>query len=223
MFFRYNIQPTANKAYQLVRKGTMATPAQAVNDFWKELRSKSRVAIEHPGMPDPIRDVAGNAFTLIWTSALNAANENFEAAKQEFEQFEITSKQELAKLQFQLDETSIKNAQLKTDLKYAQNQLQEALNKSKVDAEAFAREKESFLALKIQKEKLDDVLISMHKEFANEVSKVYSSNQQEITSLKEEIVQLKNQNKNASRDKPQSKEKLGTPKKSEQSQNELDL
>lgn len=62
--FRCGIQPTANKLYQLVRKDTMSTLAQAVSNFWIELRVKSRMAIEHPGLPENVRDVAGAAIIL---------------------------------------------------------------------------------------------------------------------------------------------------------------
>jgi len=38
MFFRYGITPTANKLYQLVRKGSMSAPTEALRAFWADLR-----------------------------------------------------------------------------------------------------------------------------------------------------------------------------------------
>ena len=38
LFFRHGITPTANKLYQLVRKGSMSAPADALNRFWEMLR-----------------------------------------------------------------------------------------------------------------------------------------------------------------------------------------
>src|SRR3546814_7406424 len=46
LFFRYGITPTANKLYQLVRKGSMSAPAEALSKFWEDLREKSRARIE---------------------------------------------------------------------------------------------------------------------------------------------------------------------------------
>ncbi|MFD2274300.1 DNA-binding protein [Undibacterium arcticum] len=40
LFFRYGMTPTANKLYQLVRKGSMTAPAEALNKFWEDLREK---------------------------------------------------------------------------------------------------------------------------------------------------------------------------------------
>ena len=37
LFFRYGITPTANKLYQLVRKGSMSAPAEALNKFWETI------------------------------------------------------------------------------------------------------------------------------------------------------------------------------------------
>jgi hypothetical protein len=60
LFFRYGIIPTANKLYQLVRKGSMTAPAEALNKFWEDLREKSRVRIEHPDLPDSLKTAPGN-------------------------------------------------------------------------------------------------------------------------------------------------------------------
>ena len=34
LFFRHGITPTANRLYQLVRKGSMSAPAEALRAFW---------------------------------------------------------------------------------------------------------------------------------------------------------------------------------------------
>lgn len=41
LFFRYGTAPTANKLYQLVRKGSMSAPAEALNKFWSDLRERA--------------------------------------------------------------------------------------------------------------------------------------------------------------------------------------
>lgn len=69
LFFRYGITPTAHKLYQLVRKGSMSAPTQALSDFWGQLRERSRVTIEHAGLPDELRTVAGEMIATIWKSA----------------------------------------------------------------------------------------------------------------------------------------------------------
>src|SRR5437773_5154975 len=61
LFFRHGITPTANKLYQLVRKGSMSAPAEALAKFWSALREKSRVRIEHPDLPEELREAAGEA------------------------------------------------------------------------------------------------------------------------------------------------------------------
>jgi hypothetical protein len=55
MFFRHGTTPTANKLYQLVRKGSMSAPAEALATFWENLREKSRVRIEHPDLPQALK------------------------------------------------------------------------------------------------------------------------------------------------------------------------
>ena len=83
LFFRYGVTPTANKLYQLVRKGSMSAPAEALNRFWEDLRDKSRVRIEHPDLPDALKTAAGELTATLWATAQAAANESLAAFRSE--------------------------------------------------------------------------------------------------------------------------------------------
>ena len=75
LFFRYGLTPTANKLYQLVRKGSMSAPAAALDKFWETLREKSRVRIEHPDLPQPLQAAAGEMVGALWQQAQAAAQD----------------------------------------------------------------------------------------------------------------------------------------------------
>lgn len=79
LFFRHGITPTANKLYQLVRKGSMSAPAEALAKFWEDLRTKSRVRIEHPDLPDELKTAAGELVATLWSQAQKTAAENYRA------------------------------------------------------------------------------------------------------------------------------------------------
>jgi chromosome segregation ATPase len=83
LFFRYGVAPTANKLYQLVRKGSMSAPAEALNKFWRDLREKSRVRIEHPDLPENLKMAAGELTSTLWTAAQAAATESLAALQAE--------------------------------------------------------------------------------------------------------------------------------------------
>ena len=75
MFFRYGVTPTSNKLYQLVRKGSMSAPAEALNRFWHTLREKSKVRVEHVDLPESLQDTAGQLIAELWKkSQLEAQN-----------------------------------------------------------------------------------------------------------------------------------------------------
>ena len=76
LFFRHGVTPTANKLYQLVRKGSMSAPAEALGKFWAELREKSRVRLEHPDLPDDLKVAAGELVSTLWTKAQGLADES---------------------------------------------------------------------------------------------------------------------------------------------------
>ena len=83
LFFRYGIAPTANKLYQLIRKGSMSAPAEALSKFWADLREKSRVRIEHPDLPENLRTAAGELTATLWTAAQAAATDSLSEFKSE--------------------------------------------------------------------------------------------------------------------------------------------
>lgn len=83
LFFRYGVTPTTNKLYQLVRKGSMSAPAEALNRFWEDLRNKSRVRIEHPDLPESLKTAAGELVATLWSSAQGAAQEGLATLRSE--------------------------------------------------------------------------------------------------------------------------------------------
>lgn len=83
LFFRYGITPTANRLYSLVRKGSMSTPTDVLNRFWQSLRDKMRVKIDHPELPDAMKQVAAEAVLTIWQAASAAAATELAALRAE--------------------------------------------------------------------------------------------------------------------------------------------
>ncbi len=86
LFFRHGITPTANKLYQYVRKGSMSAPAEALSRFWGDLREKSRVRIEHPDLPETLKNNAGELLGALWQQARQHAEQEWAACKLEAEQ-----------------------------------------------------------------------------------------------------------------------------------------
>lgn len=83
LFFRHGITPTANKLYQLVRKGSMSAPTEALNHFWETLRERSRVSVEHADLPDELKTAAGEMVAAVWKTAQSMARESVTQLRQE--------------------------------------------------------------------------------------------------------------------------------------------
>src|ERR1700682_649076 len=66
LFFRCGITPTANRLYQLVRRGSMGTPTAVLAEFWTALREKSRVRLARPDLPPDLQAVAGDLVAALW-------------------------------------------------------------------------------------------------------------------------------------------------------------
>lgn len=116
LFFRHGITPTANKLYQLVRKGSMSAPAEALAKFWSTLRDKSRVRIEHPDLPEELRDAAGEAIGALWQRAQGLADASSAMARSEAQASVIQAKAAIEAAQARGDSAEQSLLALKAEL-----------------------------------------------------------------------------------------------------------
>jgi chromosome segregation ATPase len=123
LFFRYGSTPTANKLYQLVRKGSMSAPAEALNKFWAALREKSRVRIEHPDLPDSLKTAAGELTATLWSSAQAAAAESLSALRAEAQAAVMESKAAVEAAESRLAVSKELNEKTLTELQDARGEM----------------------------------------------------------------------------------------------------
>src|ERR1700726_5104644 len=83
LFFRYGITPTANRLYQLVKRGSMGTPTDVLAEFWRALREKSRVRLERPDLPAELQSATGELAAALWTRAVDMAQDQLATAQLE--------------------------------------------------------------------------------------------------------------------------------------------
>ncbi|KVT42812.1 DNA-binding protein [Burkholderia ubonensis] len=125
LFFRFGITPTANRLYQLVRRGSMSTPTAVLGEFWAELREKSRVRIEHPDLPADLQAAAGELVAALWSRSTAAATTALDALRADVEAERAAAKNEVAALQAELARTETALEQRTAALLAAQVRIQE--------------------------------------------------------------------------------------------------
>lgn len=125
MFFRYGITPTANRLYQLVRRGSMSTPTAVLSEFWATLREKSRVRIEHADLPEELQGAAGELMGALWTRATAAAQASLEALRLEVEEARRAAEGATAAVRADLGHTEVALEQRTAALLTAQVRIQE--------------------------------------------------------------------------------------------------
>lgn len=149
LFFRHGITPTANKLYQLVRKGSMSAPSEALARFWEMLRQKSRVRIEHPDLPQELRDAAGEAIGALWQRAQALATDQLAAVRSETLAAVATANAQVEAAQARAEKAEAAHSAQQAELAQCRTQLQEA-------AQALAREQGSRSTLQLQLEAGDE-------------------------------------------------------------------
>ena len=125
LFFRHGVTPTANRLYQLVKRGSMSTPTQVLGEFWVELREKSRVRIEHPDLPAELQAAAGELVATLWTKSTTSAQAALEALRTDAEAEKASARNEVASLQAELVRTETALEQRTGALLAAQVRIQE--------------------------------------------------------------------------------------------------
>lgn len=125
MFFRFGITPTANRLYQLVRRGSMSTPTAVLSEFWADLREKSRVRIEHADLPEELQGAAGELVAALWTRAAAAAQASLEALRLEVEEVRRAAEAAVAATRGDLERTEAALEQRTAALLTAQVRIQE--------------------------------------------------------------------------------------------------
>lgn len=124
LFFRHGITPTANRLYQLVRKGSMSAPAEALTRFWATLRDKSRVRIEHPDLPVSLQDTAGEMVAALWQRAQAAALEAVESLQNDAKVRVLAADGLVHEAQLRCTAQALKLAAVQQLLQATQQQLQ---------------------------------------------------------------------------------------------------
>ncbi|WP_250490866.1 DNA-binding protein [Caballeronia sp. INML2] len=157
LFFRFGVAPTANRLYNLVRRGTMSTPASVLSEFWAELREKSRVRIEHPDLPTDLSDAAGELIGTLWTRATTSAQaelmslrDEVEAQRAEAEQKVVAAREELGRTETALEQRTAALLAAQVEIRELERrQAEEAATRKALEAqikrlgeEALVRERE---------------------------------------------------------------------------------
>ena len=175
LFFRYGLTPTASKLYQYVRKGSMGTPAEVLAQFWEEMRQKAKVEIEHPGLPDALKQTAGELLTTLWQQATEQAREELARLREE-------AAAETAALQTQLEQAKGRTEALQTQvdaLRAQENHLQGQLQAVRDDLEVERRNHSGArargLALEQQLAELKQELASSRAHFSAEMDKAQAA------------------------------------------------
>lgn len=171
LFFRHGITPTANKLYQLVRRGSMSAPASALRTFWEDLRDKSRIRIEHPDLPVSLKEAAGELVATLWTEAQASAHQSLaafrESASESIRMAQTAQKiadadrlaieKLLDDLREQLETTRERSFQLELDL-----------SSEKTSTESL---KTQLIAAAEKQKALESSLIEARRDFASELEK----------------------------------------------------
>jgi chromosome segregation ATPase len=177
LFFRHGITPTANRLYQLVRKGSMSAPAEALGKFWVELREKSRVRVEHPDLPDDLRTAAGELTAALWSKAQAHAQEGLAAFRREAQASVLEAKSTQAAAEADRDASRSQVAASQASLAQATEKVRELEQQLAAEGATRAALERQITQAGQDIERLQFALDEARREFAVELEKHRASAQ----------------------------------------------
>jgi chromosome segregation ATPase len=172
LFFRFGITPTANRLYQLVRRGSMGTPTAVLAEFWAALREKSRVRVERPDLPPDLQAAAGDLVAALWEKSTAAAQAALEALRGELDAEREAGRQEIALAQEAMARADAARAEREAALLAAQARIRE-LETALAVSEASRRALEGDVArLQGENRERDAALAQARADFAQDLEKL---------------------------------------------------
>jgi chromosome segregation ATPase len=172
LFFRFGITPTANRLYQLVKRGSMGTPTEVLAEFWRTLREKSRVRIEHPDLPAELQAVTGELAAALWTQAVNMAQDQLSATRHEVQLAVADAQARQAQAEVERDRLRQELMGSATALEQAQVRITERDQALIVSAASWLALQEQLRASHQGEQKLQHALEAARRDFASELDKL---------------------------------------------------
>lgn len=108
LFFDFDLIPTTNRMYQLVRRGSMSTPARALKIFWEQLRDQAQVRMQKAALPETVLRSAEQLLAQLWDEAVQHSEEQGQVERL---QLQIQSQKWIK----ELDEAAQAHEQLKQE------------------------------------------------------------------------------------------------------------
>ena len=177
LFFRHGITPTANRLYQLVRKGSMSAPAEALARFWENLREKSRVRISHPDLPAELADSAGELLGTLWQRARTAAQASFDHALQDAHAQIDNARQQAATELARAEAAAHALFQLQAEFSTNLTHLQELEKRLAREQGACANLEKQLTSAVTQRRELQEALAAARREYATQLEQERAAQQ----------------------------------------------
>ncbi|KLU25073.1 hypothetical protein EOS_16695 [Caballeronia mineralivorans PML1(12)] len=172
LFFRHGIAPTANRLYQLVKKGSMNAPAEALTRFWATLREKSRVRIEHPDLPTELQSATGELAAAVWTRAVDMAQEQLAAAQLEAQRSVAEAQTRQARAEAERDQVRQELTGSAAALEAAQTRITELEQALAVSVAAASASQDQLGLAQQGEQQLQRALETARHDFASELDKL---------------------------------------------------
>ncbi|CAN7787328.1 DNA-binding protein [Caballeronia sp. LjRoot34] len=172
LFFRHGITPTANRLYQLVKKGSMNAPAEALTRFWATLREKSRVRIEHPDLPAELQSATGELAAALWTRAVDMAQEQLAAAQFEAQRSVADARTQQAQAEAERDQVRQELTGSAAALDAAQTRIAELDQALAISVAAASTLQEQVRLTQQGEQQLQRALETARHDFASELDKL---------------------------------------------------
>ncbi|MFC7462044.1 DNA-binding protein [Hydrogenophaga defluvii] len=85
LFFEHGVYPSAKAVLECTQQGSLTDINRDVQEFWRDLREKTKVHLDAPALPDDLLASFSEGLRAVWDLANSKANEGLDALRRDAE------------------------------------------------------------------------------------------------------------------------------------------
>ena len=83
LFFEHGVYPSAKAVLECTQQGSLTDINRDVQEFWRDLREKTKVQLDAPALPDELLATFSEGLRAVWELANSRANEGLDSLRRD--------------------------------------------------------------------------------------------------------------------------------------------
>ena len=119
LFFQHGIYPSAKTVLSYTKQGSITDVNRDLQDFWQNLRDKSKVNLDAPSIPQEVLKEFATSLEKLWSINVSQAQQTFDIERTEMQEKIEASQRNAQHFERLMEQAQAKEAQIEQELQLA--------------------------------------------------------------------------------------------------------